>query len=247
MQSRRSILADRPTDSPIDLKVESICTFYGLSQILFDVSFTVGRGEVVALVGRNGVGKSTTMRSIAGLTPPKRGRIIWQGKDITGLPSHRICRAGIGFVPEDRRVFPDLTVWENLDVVWRPENSEWTEERIFDIFPDLAELRHRNGGHLSGGQQQMLTIARTLMTSPRLLLLDEPSEGLAPLAVERMVDRVATLKAEGLSIVLAEQNTDMVLALCERMHVMEKGVIRATLTPEEVRADETRLTRFLML
>ncbi|WP_022727556.1 ABC transporter ATP-binding protein [Fodinicurvata sediminis] len=234
-------------DPPIDLSVESISTFYGLSQILFDVSFTLGRGEVLALVGRNGVGKSTTMRSIAGLTPPKKGRIKWRGQDITGLASHRVCRSGIGFVPEDRRVFPELTVWENLDVVWRPENSEWTEERIFDIFPDLAELRHRNGGHLSGGQQQMLTIARTLMTSPKLLLLDEPSEGLAPLAIERMVNRIAVLKAEGLSIVLAEQNTEMVLALCERMHVMEKGVIRATLTPEEVQADESRLTHFLML
>lgn len=234
-------------DQPIDLKVEHISTFYGLSQILFDLSFDVGRGEIVALVGRNGVGKTTTIRSIAGLTKPQRGRVLWRDSDIVGLAPHRITRLGIGFVPEDRRIFPDLTVWENLDVVWRPKHSRWTEERVFDIFPDLAELRGRNGGHLSGGQQQMLTIARTLMTDPRLLLLDEPSEGLAPLAVERMVDRIARLKAEGLSMVLAEQNTDVVLALSDRMHVIEKGEIRTTLTPAEVREDETLLTRFLMV
>lgn len=234
-------------DQPIDLKVESIATYYGLSQILFDISFSVGPGEVVALVGRNGVGKTTTMRSIAGLTPPKAGRVVWNGKDMKGVPPHRVCRAGIGYVPEERRIFPDLTVWENLDVVWRPADSKWTEERIFDIFPDLAKLRDRNGGFLSGGQQQMLTIARTLMTDPKLLLLDEPTEGLAPLAVERMVDRIAVLKAEGLAMVLAEQSTDMILALSDRMHVMEKGRIRATLTPAEVRADETLLTRYLML
>lgn len=240
-------MAARPIEPPIDLKVEAISTFYGLSQILFDLSFEVGRGEVVAIVGRNGVGKTTTMRSIAGLTRPKRGRILWDGSDIVGLPPHRIARLGIGYVPEDRRIFPDLTVWENLDVVWKPSGSQWTEERVFDIFPDLAALRGRAGGHLSGGQQQMLTIARTLMTSPRLLLLDEPSEGLAPLTVERMVDRIAALKAEGLSIVLAEQNTDVVLALADRMHVIEKGQIRATLSPQEVKADESLLTRYLML
>lgn len=234
-------------DQPTSLDVEGISTFYGLSQILFDVSFTVGPGEVVALVGRNGVGKTTTMRSIAGLTPPRSGRVNWSGCEMKGVPPHLVCRAGIGYVPEDRRIFPDLTVWENLDVVWRPPDSTWTEERIFDIFPDLAQLRNRNGGFLSGGQQQMLTIARTLMTNPRLLLLDEPSEGLAPLAVERMVDRIGILKSEGLSILLAEQSTEMVLALCDRMHVMEKGHIRATLTPDQVRADESLLTQYLML
>lgn len=231
----------------IDLKVEGISTFYGLSQILFGVSFDVGRGEVVALVGRNGVGKTTTMRSVAGLTRPREGRITWEGQDITRLPPHRIARAGIGYVPEDRRIFPELTVWENLDVVWRPEENSWTEERVFDIFPDLAGLRQREGGHLSGGQQQMLTIARTLMTGPRLLLLDEPSEGLAPLTVERMVDRIKLLKAEGMSMLLAEQNTDVVLELADRIHVVEKGEIKATLSPDEVRADPERLTSYLML
>lgn len=234
-------------DQHASLEVQGISTFYGLSQILFDVSFTVGPGEVVALVGRNGVGKTTTMRSIAGLTPPRRGRVIWHGREMRGVPPHQVCRAAIGYVPEDRRVFPDLTVWENLDVVWRPADSVWTEERIFDIFPDLAQLRNRSGGFLSGGQQQMLTIARTLMTNPRLLLLDEPSEGLAPLAVERMIDRIGVLKSEGLSILLAEQSTAMVVALCDRMHVMEKGSIKATLTPEQVRGDETVLTQHLML
>lgn len=234
-------------DRHIDLKVEAITTFYGLSQILFDVSFTVGPGEVVALVGRNGVGKTTTIRSIAGLTPPRGGRVVWNGQDMKGVPPHKVCRSGIGFVPEDRRVFPDLTVLENLDVVWKPANSSWTLERVFDIFPDLARFKDRRGGHLSGGQQQMLTIARTLMTDPKLLLLDEPTEGLAPLAVERMVDRIAALKSEGLAMILTEQSTEMVLALSDRMHVMEKGHIRATLTPEEVRADETLLTRYLMI
>jgi branched-chain amino acid transport system ATP-binding protein len=234
-------------DQHIDLRVESITTFYGISQVLFDVSFTVGPGEVVALVGRNGVGKTTTMRSIAGLTPPRGGKVLWNGQEMRGTPPHLVCRSGIGYVPEDRRIFPDLTVWENLDVVWRPTNSKWTLERVFDMFPDLADLRSRNGGFLSGGQQQMLTIARTLMTDPKLLLLDEPTEGLAPLAIERMVDRIAALKGEGLAMVLAEQSTDMVLALSDRMHVMEKGSIRATLTPEQVREDETLLTRYLML
>lgn len=234
-------------DQPSSLQVEGISTFYGLSQILFDVSFSVGEGEVVALVGRNGVGKTTTMRSIAGLTPPKSGRVVWKGRDMRGVPPHLVCRAGIGYVPEDRRVFPDLTVWENLDVVWRPENSAWTEERVLDIFPDLEKLKNRNGGYLSGGQQQMLTIGRTLMTNPELLLLDEPSEGLAPLAVARMVDRIALLKEQGLSILLAEQSTDMVMALCDRMIVMEKGSIKETLTAEQVKADETLLTRHLKL
>lgn len=164
-----------------------------------------------------------------------------------GVPPHLVCRSGIGYVPEDRRVFPDLTVWENLDVVWRPENSAWTEERVLDIFPDLEKLKDRNGGYLSGGQQQMLTIGRTLMTNPQLLLLDEPSEGLAPLAVARMVEKIALLKEQGLSILLAEQSTDMVMALCDRMIVMEKGSIKETLTAEQVKADETLLTRHLKL
>lgn len=229
------------------LAFQEVHSGYGDARVLHGVDISVSDNERVAIVGRNGVGKTTTMRSVAGLTRPRRGRVLWDGEDIAGLPPHRIARLGIGYVPEDRRIFPDLTVWENLDVVWRPADSRWSEERVFDIFPDLAGLRGRAGGHLSGGQQQMLTIARTLMTSPRLLLLDEPSEGLAPLTVERMVDRIAALKAEGLSILLAEQNTDVVLALADRMHVIEKGQIRATLLPAEVRGDETLLTRHLML
>jgi branched-chain amino acid transport system ATP-binding protein len=228
-----------------DLRVKRIETFYGQSQVLFGVSFDVTRGEVVALVGRNGVGKTTTMRSIAGLSPPRRGQMLWLGNDVAGWPPHRIARAGIGWVPEDRRIFPDLTVWENLDVVWRPKESPWPEERIFDIFPDLQGLRNRKGGHLSGGEQKMLTIARTLMCGPRLLLLDEPSEGLAPLAVKRMVDRIATLKREGLSIVLAEQNIDVVLALSDRLYFMEKGMIRESCTPGDIRRDESPLERYL--
>lgn len=210
-------------DRRIDLKVEGISTFYGLSQILFDLSFEVGRGEVVALVGRNGVGKTTTMRSVAGLTRPRSGRITWEGEEITGLAPHHVARRGIGYVPEDRRIFPELTVWENLDVVWRPEQSQWTEERVFDIFPDLAGLREREGGHLSGGQQQMLTIARTLMGNPRLLLLDEPSEGIAPVIVEQMANVILALKREGLSVLVSEQNLHFAKLVSDRAYIIEKG------------------------
>ena len=210
---------------PSLLQAQDIHTAYGLSRVLFGVSLEVAAGECVCLLGRNGVGKSTTMRSIMGLTPPQAGRITWKSRDITGWPPYRIAQAGIGFVPEDRRIFADLTVWENLDVAARPRGS-WTVERVFDLFPKLAELTNRNGGFLSGGEQQMLTIARTLMGNPELLLLDEPSEGLAPLVVDHLRDQIARLKQEGLTILLAEQNTEFSLALADRVYVLEKGSIR---------------------
>ena len=231
-----------------DLRVEGIHTAYGLSQVLFGVSLEVRAGECVALIGRNGVGKTTTMRSIIGLTPARQGRIVWKDHDIAHLPAHRICRLGIGFVPEDRRIFPELSVWENLDIARRSGaggKSNWREEQVFALFPDLAEIRDRRGGVLSGGQQQMLTIARTLMGNPELLLLDEPSEGLAPLIVEQLRLRVGELKATGLSIVLAEQNLGFVMALADRVYILEKGEVRYTGTPADLRADESIVRQYL--
>ncbi|MDP6564751.1 MAG: ABC transporter ATP-binding protein [Alphaproteobacteria bacterium] len=234
------------------LEVDGIHTAYGLSKVLFGVSLTVEPGEVVALVGRNGVGKTTTMRSIMGLAPPRQGSVCWMDRDITGMPVHHVARLGIGYVPEDRRIFPELTVWENLDIARRPpiddENGEgWSEDQVFELFPDLKAIQSRQGGVLSGGQQQMLTIARSLMGNPKLLLLDEPSEGLAPIVVETLRDRINLLKEGGLSIVLAEQNLDFVLFLSDRIHILEKGEIQYTGTPEDLRANTDIQTKYLTL
>ena len=279
------------------LDVSEIHTAYGLSRVLFGVSVEVRAGECVCLLGRNGVGKSTTMRSIIGLTPPQEGRVMWKGTDITGWAPYRVARAGIGFVPEDRRIFADLTVWENLDVAARnrkatqnrqqqheearqrqsgedrqggtdrpqersrepsipahprPEPSkrpplQWTTERVFDLFPKLRDLSSRNGGYLSGGEQQMLTIARTLMGNPELLLLDEPSEGLAPLVVDHLAEQIGRLKREGLTILLAEQNVEFSLALAERVYVLEKGSIRFSGPAQRLRQDDTLRHELLAL
>lgn len=230
------------------LEVEKIETSYGLSQALFGISLMVEPGEIVALLGRNGVGKTTVMRSIIGLTPPNRGIVRWKGEEIQGLPTYRIARKGVGFVPEDRRIFPDLTVWENLDIARRigPEGKNvFTEERIYAIFPKLKELRNRRAGYLSGGEQQMLTIGRSLLTNPDLLLLDEPSEGLAPLIVEAMREQISTLRKEGLSVLLAEQSLDFVLSLSDRLYILEKGEVKFTGTPADVRANEGELQKYL--
>jgi branched-chain amino acid transport system ATP-binding protein len=227
------------------LDVREVHTAYGLSRVLFGVSVEVRAGECVCLLGRNGVGKSTTMRSIMGLTPPQAGRVTWKGADITGWDPYRVARAGIGFVPEDRRIFADLTVWENLDVAARP--GAWSIERVFDLFPKLRELTSRNGGYLSGGEQQMLTIARTLMGNPELLLLDEPSEGLAPLVVDHLREQIARLKQEGLTILLAEQNVEFSLALAERVYVLEKGTIRFSGPAARLRDDEALRHELLAL
>jgi len=230
------------------LAVEDIYTAYGLSQVLFGVSIQVGRGECVCLLGRNGVGKTTTMRSIIGLTPPRRGRVVWKGRDITGRAPYQIARAGIGFIPEDRRIFADLTVWENLDVASRGAGpGGFTVERVFDLFPKLRELVGRQGGFLSGGEQQMLTIARTLMGNPELLLLDEPSEGLAPLVVEHLKEQIGRLKRDGLTILLAEQNVGFSLDLADRVYVLEKGQIRYHGSAREVRDNEAILHQYLAL
>ena len=212
------------------LEVSHIDTYYVDSHILFDLSLTVEVGEVVFLLGRNGAGKTTTIRSIAGLTPPRAGAITLRGRDIVGLPPFRIARLGIGFVPEDRRVFPNLTVHENLEVARRTwgngSASPWSQERVFDLFPILRERRRQAGGTLSGGEQQMLTIARTLMGNPEILLLDEPSEGLAPIVVDALREQLGRLKAGGLTMVLAEQNVRFVSDLGDRVYILEKGMVR---------------------
>ena len=228
------------------LAVNEIHTAYGLSRVLFGVSVEIGAGECVCLLGRNGVGKTTTIRSIIGLTPPQAGRVVWKGTDITGWEPYRVARAGIGFVPEDRRIFAELSVWENLDVA-RKSTGAWTIERVFDLFPKLHELTTRQGGFLSGGEQQMLTIARTLMGNPELLLLDEPSEGLAPLVVDHLQEQIAKLKQEGLTILLAEQNVDFSLALADRVYVLEKGAIRFSGPAARLRDDETLRHELLAL
>jgi branched-chain amino acid transport system ATP-binding protein len=230
---------------PALLDVREIHTAYGLSRVLFGVSVDVRAGECVCLLGRNGVGKSTTMRSIIGLTPPQAGRVTWKGTDITGWEPYRVARSGIGFVPEDRRIFADLTVWENLDVARKP--GSWTLDRVFDLFPKLRELSGRNGGYLSGGEQQMLTIARTLMGNPELLLLDEPSEGLAPIVVDHLREQIGRLKREGLTILLAEQNVEFSLALAERVYVLEKGSIRFSGAAERLRDDDALRHELLAL
>ena len=230
------------------LEVEDVHTAYGLSRVLFGVSLTVGVGECVALLGRNGVGKTTTMRSIMGLTPPTRGRILWRGKNIRGKSPHQIAKQGIGFVPEDRRIFAELTVWENLDVATRGTGpNPWTVERVYALFPKLRELSGRQGGYLSGGEQQMLTIARTLMGNPTLLLLDEPSEGLAPLVVDYLKEQIAGLKGAGLSILLAEQNVDFSLDLADRVYILEKGEIRFSGSARELHDNEAIRHQYLAL
>jgi branched-chain amino acid transport system ATP-binding protein len=223
------------------LEVHALDCFYGRAQILFGVTLKVGAGEAVALLGRNGAGKSTTLRGILGLTPLTRGRVVFDGRDISGFDTGRIVRRGLGWVPEDRRVFSDLSVEDNLAVGEQPPRAgapRWTKERLFELFPNLAELRHRPAGQISGGEQQMLTIARTLMGNPSLIMLDEPSEGLAPLIVEGMARAVETMKGDGLSILLAEQNLRFARAVSDRAYIIEKGRIRFEGSIATLLADE---------
>jgi len=211
------------------LDLQAVNTYYGRSHILFDVSLSVAKGEVVSLIGRNGAGKSTTFRSIIGLTPPQSGEILFKGEKVSGLRAYRICRKGIGFVPEDRRCFPDLTVRENLEVAARRENEvphPWTIDRIYALFPRLAEREKNLGSQLSGGEQQMLTIARTLMTNPEVLLLDEPSEGLAPLVVALLAEMILQIRKEGVTVLLAEQNLHFCAKVADRGYVIDKGSVK---------------------
>lgn len=231
------------------LQLEDVHAAYGLSRVLFGISLEVNEGECVCLLGRNGVGKTTTMRSVMGLTPPSAGRVRFKSRDITGWSPYRVARAGIGFVPEDRRIFAELSVWENLDVAQRAagRRGRWTIEAVTELFPVLDKLRDRQGGFLSGGEQQMLTIARTLMGNPDLLLLDEPSEGLAPLVVEALLTKIGELKAQGLTILLAEQGIEFSLALADRVYVLEKGAVRFSGSAAALRADRGALDQMLAL
>lgn len=223
------------------LEVEDLHAGYGPAEVLFGVSLTLQRGEVAALMGRNGAGKSTTLKAIMGLLPPRKGRVRFMGQDITGQAPFRIARLGLGYVPEERRIFTDLTVFENLEVGRRPASqgrAAWTPERLFAVFPNLAEMRNRRASAMSGGEQQMLTIARTLMGNPDAVLLDEPSEGLAPVIVEQMAEAVLRMKAEGIAVLLSEQNLDFAAAVSDRAYVIEKGGIRYQGTMEALENDE---------
>ena len=239
---------------PPALAVDRLNAWYGTAHILFDMSFTVGRGEVVALMGRNGAGKSTTMKAVMGLLPRRSGTVRLNGRDVSSLKPFEIARLGMGFTPEDRRIFSDLTVLENLDVGVQPPRdlaagapANWTVDAVFELFPNLAELRHRRGGHMSGGEQQMLTIARTLMGNPLVILLDEPSEGIAPIIVERIADTIVQLKRSGLSILLSEQNVGFAEAVSDRAYMLEKGQIRWAGTMAELAANAEVQRDYLVL
>ena len=224
------------------LDVESLEAWYGQAQVLFRVSLAVGAGECVALVGRNGAGKSTTMKAIMGLMARRRGTVVFRGRDISALPAYRIARLGLGWVPEDRRVFTDLTVRENLAVARQPRREgapTWNEDKLYALFPNLKAMPDRPGGRMSGGEQQMLTVARTLMGNPSLVLLDEPSEGVAPIIVEEMARMIVALKAEGVAVLLSEQNLHFASLVSDRAVVLEKGEVRFTGSMESLMQDET--------
>jgi branched-chain amino acid transport system ATP-binding protein len=234
--------------SGVMLAVEALDAWYGQAQILYGVSLGVGAGECVALVGRNGAGKSTTMKAIMGLMAKKRGRIAFRGHDISAWPAHRIGRLGLGWVPEDRRIFTDLTVRENLAVARQPRREgapEWTPERLYALFPNLGAMPDRPGGRMSGGEQQMLTVARTLMGNPHLVLLDEPSEGVAPIIVEEMARMIAALKQAGVAILLSEQNLHFARLVSDRAVVLEKGEVKFDGTMEALMSDEMLLRTHL--
>ncbi|SFC78102.1 branched-chain amino acid transport system ATP-binding protein [Bosea sp. CRIB-10] len=230
------------------LEIEGLNAYYGRAHILHGVGFSMGRGEVLALMGRNGAGKSTTMKAVMGLVPPQAGRITFEGHTIVGREPFEIARLGIGYVPEERRVFSELSVMENLSVAQRPKREgapHWTPERLFQLFPNLGRMRDRPGGAMSGGEQQMLTIARTLMGNPKLVLLDEPSEGLAPVIVEEMAKTILALKSEGLSVLISEQNLHFAGSVADRATIIEKGLIRFTGTMDELKADEAVRAQYL--
>jgi branched-chain amino acid transport system ATP-binding protein len=218
------------------LEVKNVDTFYGLGHILHGLSLNVAEGEVVALLGRNGAGKTTTLRSVAGLTPPKKGAILYKGRNIAGLDAHKISQSGIAMVPETRDIFSYLTARENLSIA-RRRNSRWQMDTVLERFPSLKERLNNKGRELSGGEQEMLAIARALMTGPDLLLLDEPSQGLAPLVVTAVMDTIRELKHQHVSMLLVEQNAEMALQLADRVYVIDHGTVVFEGTPDRLRAD----------
>jgi branched-chain amino acid transport system ATP-binding protein len=231
------------------LQVEGVDAYYGLSHVLQGVSLTVGAGEAVALLGRNGAGKTTTLKTIMGVVRAQRGRITWNGADITGLPPHRIVQLGIGYVPEERRIFPNLTVRENLKMarltVDGGRHMDDYLDRVFTLFPPLAQRLTNKGRNLSGGEQQMLTMARSLGTEPKLLLIDEPTEGLMPAFVETIGRTIVEIQRQGLAVLLVEQNTRLALSATQRAYLIEKGVIRHEAPSAELRDDAAVRLRYL--
>ena len=226
------------------LEVEAIDTFYGLGHILHGLSLRVGEGEVVALLGRNGAGKTTTLRSITGLTPPRKGAIRYKGRDIAGLEPHRISRSGIALVPETRGIFSYLSAGENLSIAER-KASRWQRAAVLERFPSLKQRLGNKGHQLSGGEQQMLALARALLTGPELLLLDEPSQGLAPMVVSSVMSTIRELKAERVSMLLIEQNAEMALQLADRVYVIDHGTVVFEGTPARLRADQQVTATYL--
>ncbi len=231
------------------LEVEGIHTFYGLSHILFGVSLKVEAKVLVCLLGRNGAGKTTTLKSIIGLNPPREGRVRFKGEDVTGSQPYLLTRKGISYVPDDRRIFADLTVAENLEIAVRPAKTGagWGKERIYEIFPALKKIESRKGGCLSGGEQKMLAVARALMGNPELLLLDEPTEGLAPVLVRALEGQIQKLRDAGLTVLLAEQNVKSALRLTDWGYIIDNGQIRYGGSVEELRANEEVRKKYLLL
>jgi branched-chain amino acid transport system ATP-binding protein len=230
------------------LEVKDIHTYYGTSHILFGISLQVDEGEAVCLLGRNGAGKTTTLKSIIGLTPPKKGSIKFQNQEVIGKPPYTIAQKGVGFVPDDRRIFPDLTVRQNILLAKRDRDGGiWNLDRLYSLFPKLKDLDSHMGGHLSGGEQQMLTIARTLMTNPTLLLLDEPGEGLAPLVVRAMGEQLMEIKKLGVTMLICEHNVGLAMSLSDRAYVMDKGTIRYQGTIAEIKANDEVRKKYLMV
>lgn len=233
------------------LEVDEIHTYYGLSHVLFGVSLRVEPGEIVCLLGRNGAGKTTTLKSIIGLNPPRQGRISFKGEDVTGEEPYKLARQGIGYVPDARRIFAELTVDDNLGIAEKQSAADWdwgwNKEKVFELFPVLKEKQSHNGGHLSGGEQKMLAIGRALMGNPELLLLDEPTEGLAPLLVQALEEQILKLKAAGLTVLLAEQNVKSTLRLSDRGYIIDNGRIRFAGTVDELRENEEVRQKYLLV